>query len=190
MTNDTVAELDHLAARARRDTGMDAVVLIAAGLLSCVTVALNLGSSTPGSPDSLHGDGGFWLEALAPLALVVVWLYVRWREKRRGVGRQSRAVAWTALVVAVLVVALGPFLTWVLGPYPVIMALVLLAGIRCSSRLLVAWGLVAGLLGLAVGMAQFNNRFDLPAVDLALGVAIAVATLVAGVVVAVRNRRS
>jgi len=48
--------------------------------------------------------------------LVVVWLYLPWREKRRGVGRQSRAVAWTALVVAVLVVALGPFLTWVLGP--------------------------------------------------------------------------
>jgi len=70
------------------------------------------------------------------------------------------------------------------------MALVLLAGIRCSSRLLVVWGLAAGLLGLAVGMAQFNNRFDLPAVDLALGAAIAVATLVAGVVVAVRNRRS
>jgi hypothetical protein len=193
MKNETIDELDSLAARARRDTDVEAVVLVTAGTLSCLTVAINLATSGPtgqGVPEVLHGVGSWVLAPLVPVALVGVWLFLRRRESRRGVGRQSRVVGWAALWVAVLFfVGVGPILTYVLGPYPVLMGLLVLAGIRFGSRLLLVWGLVAGLLGLLVGMFQFNNRLGLPVMDTAVGVAIAVSTLAAGVVVAVRARR-
>jgi len=182
-----------LAARARRDTDVEAVVLVTAGTLSCLAVAINLATSGPtgqGVPEVLHGVGSWVLAPLVPVALVGVWLFLRRRESRRGVGRQSRVVGWAALWVAVLFfVGVGPILTYVLGPYPVLMGLLVLAGIRFGSRLLLVWGLVAGSLGLLVGMFQFNNRLGLPVMDTAVGVAIAVSTLAAGVVVAVRARR-
>jgi len=100
-------------------------------------------------------------------------------------------VGWTALwtTIILLTVGLGPMLTLVLGPYLVLMGLVVLAGIRSSSRLLLAWGLVAGALGLWAGMYQSNNRFRLSSLDTVIGAAIVVATLLAGAVVAVRERR-
>ncbi len=194
MKNQTIDELDGLAAATRRDTGVEAVTLLTAGALACVTIGLNLATSrtTGGALEALHGYGSMALALLVPMALAFVWLFLRRRESRRGVGRQSRVVGWTALWVAVLflVVGLGYLLTWVLGPYPVLMGLVLLAGIRFSSRLLLAWGLVAGGLGLFVGMFQFNNRMGLPAMDTAVGIAIAAATVVMGVVVATRGQQA
>ena len=192
MKNETIDELDGLAARARRDTDAEAVVLVTAGTLSCLTVAINLATSGPigqGGPEVLHGLGSVVLALLVPVALVGVWLFLRRRESRRGVGVQSRVVGWTALWAAVLVVGCGPILTFVFGPYPVLMGLVVLAGIRFGSRLLLVWGLVAGSLGLLVGMFQFSNRLGLPVMDFAVWVAIAVSTLAAGVVVALRARR-
>ncbi len=173
---------------------MEAVTLVTAGALSCLTVGINLATRDVGGfgGDALHGFGSAALALLLPAALIVVWLYLRKRESRRGVGRQSRIVGWTALLVGVLFVGvgLGYILTLILGPYPAVMGLVILAGIRFPSRLLIAWGLVAGGLGLFVGMFQFNNRLELPALDDAVGAAIAVVTLAAGIVVALRGRRS
>lgn len=194
MQNQTLDELDGLAAVARRDTGVEAVTLMTAGALACVAIGLNLATSgaSGDTPEALHGYGSMVLALLVPVALAFVWIFLRQRESRRGVGRQSRVVGWTALWVAVLfiVVGLGYLLTWVLGPYPVLMGLVLLAGIRFASRLLLVWGLVAGGLGLFVGMFQFNNRLNLPTMDTAVGIAIAAATVVAGVVVATRGQRA
>lgn len=195
MTDGTIDELASLAARARRDTDVEAVVLLTAGTLSFMTVAINLATSGPtgqGVPDVLHGTGSFVLAPLVPVTLVGVWLFLRRRESRRGVGRQSRVVGWAALWAAVLtfVVGVGTILTFVVGPYPVLMGLVVLAGIRFASRMLLAWGLGAGALGILVGMYQFNNRLGLPVLDTSVGVAIAVSTLAAGVVVARRARQA
>jgi hypothetical protein len=191
MNDNTLTELDELASRARRDTSVDAVVLLTTGALAVIMVALNLATSLSGWRDALHGVGPWFLAVLVPLALGGMWLYLRWRESRRGAGRQSRTVGWTALWAAIIVfvVGLGPLLTAVLGPYPVLMGLVALAGVRFSSRLLLAWGLVAFALGTWAGMYQSNNRFGLSSFDTVIGVAIAVATLLAGAVVAVRECR-
>ncbi len=102
-----------------------------------------------------------------PVALVGVWVFLRLRESRRRVGRQSRAVGWAAQWAAVIVVGVGPILTFVVGPYPVLMGPVVLAGIRFSS-----------------------SRLGPPMIDGAVGVAIAVSTLAVGVVVVVRGRRA
>ena len=192
MADSTLVDLDDLAARARRDTSIESLVLVTAGGLACFCVAINLATSPAGDPDALHGVGSWSLALLIPLALVAIWLRLRRRESRRGVGLQSRTVGWTALWVAVLflILGLGPILTLVLGPYPVLMGLVALAGLRFSSHLLLGWGLVAGALGTWAGMYQFNNRLGLPTLDTALAVAIAVATLIAGIVVAVRQRHA
>jgi len=189
MNDDTLTELDKLASRARRDTSVDAAILLTIGALAVITVALNLATSMPEWLEPLHGIGSWFLALLLPLALTGLWRFLRWRESRRGAGRQSRAVGWAALGAVLFLVFLGPLLTYVLGPYPVLMGLVVLAGVRFSSRLLLVWGLVAGALGLWVGMFQFNNRFELPVLDNVVGVAIAVATLVAGAVLTVRERR-
>ena len=191
MNDNTLTELDELASRARHDTSVDAVVLLTTGALAAIMVALNLATGLSGGPDALHGVGSWLLAVLVPLALAGMWLYLRWRESRRGVGRQSRTVGWTALRAAIilLVVGLGPLLTVVLGPYPVLLGLVALAGVRFSSRLLLVWGLVAAALGTWAGMYQSNNRFGLSSFDAVIAVAIAVATLLAGVVVAGRERR-
>lgn len=191
MNDNTLTELDELASRARRDTSVDAVVLLTTGALAVIMVALNLAIGLSGWPDALHGVGSRFLAVLVPLALGGMWLYLRWRESRRGAGRQSRTVGWTALWAAIIlfVVGLGPLLTFVLGPYPVLMGLVALAGVRFSSRLLLVWGLVAAALGIWAGMYQSNNRFGLSSFDTVIGVAIALATLLAGAVVAVRERR-
>jgi hypothetical protein len=191
LNDNTLSELDELASRARRDTSVDAVVLLTTGALAVIVVALNLATSLSGWRDALHGVGSWFLAVLVPLALAGMWLYLRWRESRRGAGRQSRTVGWTALWAAIIVfvVGLGPLLTAVLGPYPVLMGLMALAGVRFSSRPLLVWGLAAGALGTWAGMYQFNNRFGLPSFDTVVGVAIALATLLAGAVVAVRERR-
>jgi uncharacterized membrane protein len=191
MNDNTLTELDELASRARRDTSVDAVVLLTTGALAVIMVVLNLATSLSGWADALHGVGSWLLAVLVPLALAGMWLYLRWRESRRGAGRQSRTVGWTALWAAIIlfVVGLGPLLTVVLGPYPVLMGLVALAGVRFSSRLLLVWGLVAAALGTWAGMYQSNNRFGLSSFDTVIGVAIALATLLAGAVVAVRQRR-
>jgi len=191
MNDNTLTELDELASRARRDTSVDAVVLLTTGALAVIMVVLNLATSLSGRADALHGVGSWLLAVLVPLALAGMWLYLRWRESRRGVGRQSRTVGWTALWAAIILLAvgLGPMLTIVLGPYPVLMGLVALAGARFSSRLLLAWGLVAVALGTWAGMYQSNNRFGLSSFDTVIGVAIALATLLAGAVGAVRERR-
>lgn len=190
MNDNTLTELDELASRARRDTSVDAVVLLTAGALAVIVVVLNL-ASWSGGWDPLAGVGSYLLAVLVPLALAGMWLYLRWRESRRGAGRQSRTVGWTALWAAIILLAvgLGPMLTAVLGPYPVLMGLVALAGVRFSSRLLLVWGLVAAALRIWAGMYQSNNRFGLSSLDTVIGVAIALATLVAGAVVAVRERR-
>jgi hypothetical protein len=191
MNDSTLTELDELASRARRDTSVDAVVLLTTGALAVIMVALNLATSLSGWRDALHGVGSWFLAVLVPLALAGMWLCLRWRESRRGAGRQSRTVGWTALWAAIIVfvVGLGPLLTAVLGPYPVLMGLMALAGVRFSSRLLLVWGLAAGALGTWAGMYQSNNRFGLSWFDTVIGVAIALATLLAGAVVAVRERR-
>lgn len=190
MNDNTLTELDELASRARRDTSVDAVVLLTAGALAVIVVVLNL-ASWSGGWDALAGVGSYLLAVLVPLALAGMWLYLRWRESRRGAGRQSRTVGWTALWAAIILLAvgLGPMLTAVLGPYPVLMGLVALAGVRFSSRLLLVWGLVAAALRIWAGIYQSNNRFGLSSLDTVIGVAIALATLVAGAVVAVRERR-
>jgi len=192
MADSTLGDLDNLAARARRDTSIESLVLVAAGVLACFAVAVNLATSSGGYPDALHGVGSWSLALLIPLALVAIWLRLRRRESRRGVGLQSRTVGWTALWVSILflLLGLGPILTFVLGPYPVLMGLVAIAGLRFSSRLLLGWGVVAGALGTWAGMYQFNNRFGLPTLDTALAVSIAVATLIAGIVVGVRQRNA
>ena len=191
MNDNTLTELDELASRARRDTSVDAVVLMTTGVLAVIMVALNLATGLSGWSDALHGVGSWLLAVLVPLALAGMWLYLRWRESRRGAGRQSRTVGWTALWAAIILfaVGLGPLLTVVLGPYPVLMGLVALAGVRFSSRLLLVWGLVAAALGIWAGMYQSNNRFGLSSLDTVIAVAIAVATLLAGAVVAVREHR-
>ncbi len=193
MRSEDLAELQVIKETVRRDTDIEAITLLTAGTLSCVTVGINVATLHTGgfAFDALHGYGNLAFALLLPLALLGVWRYLRTRESRRGVGRQSRVVGWTALVVAVLFVdvGIGYLLTLIVGPYPAVMGLVILAGIRFPSRLLIAWGIVAGGLGLFVGMFQFNNRFDLPVLDDAVGAAIAVVTLAAGIVVALRGRR-
>lgn len=191
MNDKTLTQLDELASRARRDTSVDAVVLLTAGALAVIMVALNLTTSSSAWPDALHGVGSWLLARLVPPALGGMWLYLRWRESRRGVGRQSRTVGWTALWAAIILLAvgLGPLLIVVLGPYPLLMGLVALAGVRFSSRLLLVWGLVAAALGTWAGMYQSANRFGLISLDAVIAVAIALATFLAGAVVAVRERR-
>ena len=90
MNDNALTELDELVSRARRDTSVDAVVLLTAGALAVIVVVLNLATSWSGGWDALHGVGSYLLAVLVPLALAGMWLYLRWRESRRGAGRQSR----------------------------------------------------------------------------------------------------
>ena len=187
MDSSPLIDLEQLASRTRRDTSVDGPVLLTAGALATCTVTVNLMTGHPEFRDALHGQGSWLLVLLLPLALAGLWLHLRRRESRRGAGRQSRAVGWAAIVVAFAGIGLG--LTVFLGPYPLVMGLVVLAGMRFRSTLVLAWGLACGGLGLWAGMFQFNNRFGLSGCDDGLGVAIAVATVLLGTALTLRDRR-
>lgn len=143
----TLAELDHLRSRVRRDRRETSVPLILLGVLAVM-------SAVP-----LPLDGPLTLLATAVIAVFVVAAYYRKRQVTTGIG--TAYGQWVKAALAVLVVGLmGPGLLMLfLPPVAVIGAVVAILGWRRSNRTL----LLAGLVTTAVtGLEQWfivSNRF-------------------------------
>ena len=187
MSDLSLAEIDALRARARQDSQTEAVVLIAVGIVATVGQILGLASG------SMIGWSAAWYWLATPVAFAGCWVALRRRRLATGVGTPTATVGRLAAAL-ILLALLIPFAFFLFGPFLTLMGGVLLIGVSIRSRLMIVWGCLAGVIGTLASLFFFGNRSgDLghwtPWLDDLAGLAVALVTLVLGVLAARRSGR-
>jgi hypothetical protein len=159
-------------------------LLLLGGVVTVFMVAQLTGSS-PGV-----GPVADWPTAVAlTIAFAVLWLTFRRRADRAGMRRPPGFGIATIIGLALVF----PFVVALVyaGPFAVLGAGLLVAGVKLRNRFLTSWAVVIGAIGVFEGFFGITNRlptsvwaaWEHPAIYLALGIL----TLAAGIVMRVRE---
>src|SRR5215469_2540482 len=132
------------------------------------------------------GRLGEWFTGLLiAAAFSAMWLFLRRRALRRGVGRSTGFGAATVMALF-LTLSLGVIATFLAGPFLVFGLGLLIAGLWQRNRFLVAWAILVGAIGIFEGFFGITNRLPpsmwRPWEHQAVYLALALATVLAGLV--------
>src|SRR5215469_16645884 len=107
------------------------------------------------------GRLGEWFTGLLiAAAFSAMWLFLRRRALRRGVGRSTGFGAATVMAVF-LTLSLGVIATFLMGPFLVFGLGLLIAGLWQRNRFLVAWAILVGAIGIFEGFFGITSRLPL-----------------------------
>jgi hypothetical protein len=193
--------LSALRTRVRRDRRATSIPLLLLGAATTTGTAVGLASSS-GSPDGYWGTvpalplfGGLLTPGgssdqltgwLMTAAFVAIWVTFRVRAARAGLGQGAGFGIAAGLGLFLLLSFAGSFVMVYTGPFVIFAAGLLAAAAWQRNRLLAAWAVAAGGLGVFEGFFGITNRipyalwamWEHPLIYLALGAA----TLLAGIV--------
>jgi hypothetical protein len=128
---------------------------------------------------------------IVTLAFASIWLAERRRAARLGVGTPRGFGAAVILCLAILILA--AILAQLLGPFGVFAIGLLVAGRYQRNAILMSWAVVMGILGIANNFHWISNRLPAsllsPRIDPAISMALAAATVAAGIVCWLRESR-
>jgi len=171
----------------RHETSLPLLLL---GAVVTVFVAAQLG--WPGG--DLIGGLADWPTGVA-LTIVFSGLWLTFRRRAHKAGSR-RAPGFGSAAIIGLAAILPPFFValFVAGPFVVFGPGLLIAGVKLRNRFLTVWAAVIGAIGVLEGLFGITNRLPMsvwadwehPAIYLALGIL----TLIAGIVMRVRENRA
>jgi hypothetical protein len=170
--------------RDRRETSLPLLVL-GAVITVCMVAQIAW-------PDGNTIGAAWQLGVALTIAFAVLWL--AFRRRAAGHGRKSAPGFGLAAIIGAAIVATPLALVLIYAGPLVIFGLGLIAaGLRLGNRFLAGWALAIGALGVIEGFFGITNRvpyslwspWEHPAIYLALGML----TLLAGVIVRVRENR-
>jgi hypothetical protein len=188
---ESLAQVSALRAEVRRDLRVTSTPLLLLGAATTVGV-LPLLLAKEGW--SFLGIGDWVTSLLITVAFVILWLIQRRKAARSGVGRPAAFGAAAIVALCLTLSIAGVAFTFFAGPFFVFGVGLLTLGVMQRNRFLISWAILIGGIGVLEKFFGISNRLRHPLwqpwVHPAIYLALAIATVLAGLIARWRESRA